>query len=377
MSEEISETASDATSSSSSREDQLRAEFAAEREKLGAQIAKMERQIAWLKRTCVEYWVHAIYRWFRWRILNLPDLVQMKFIKWNKVQIGELRQYDPRPVVYDSLAVTPANGNWLPTFAIATPSFNQANYLPATVASVLGQPGVEVDYFVQDGGSKDGSADWLQTESVRNPRLRWISERDSGQADAINRGLSKVNGEIMAWLNSDDVYAPGALQFVAAYFRDHPEIDVVYGHRLLIDAAGDEIGRWIMPPHNDEALTYFDYIPQETVFWRRSLWEKSGAKLDATFQFALDWELLLRFRNSGARMVRVPYFLACFRVHEEQKTSSQIREVGKPEMLKIRGVADPNDKAYKKLFRKMWFREMRAARMTWLRLQFGQRCETL
>lgn len=353
----------------------LQAEFAVEREKYEAQIAKMERQIAWLKRTCVEYWLHAIYRWFKWRILNFPDLLQLKFIKWNKTIIGELRQYDPRPVVWDTLPVDRVEN--LPAFAIATPSYNQASYLSATVASVLDQPGVTVDYFVQDGGSKDASTTWLESEATRRPQLRWISERDSGQADAINRGLSKVNGEIMAWINSDDVYAPGALQFVAAYFRDHPDIDVVYGHRLLIDADGKEIGRWIMPPHNNEALTYFDYIPQETVFWRRSLWEKSGAGLDATFQFALDWELLLRFRNSGARMVRVPYFLACFRVHEEQKTSSQIREVGKPEMLKIRGVADPNDKAYKKVFRKMWYREMRASRMTWLRMQlFGERSET-
>lgn len=350
--------------------------FSAEREKYVAQIAKMERQIAWLKRTCVEYWLHALYRWLKWRILHFPDLLQLKFIKLNKVQMGELRQYDPRPVKYDDLP-KPALTGALPAFGIATPSYNQARYLPATVVSVLDQGGVEVDYFVQDGGSKDTSATWLESEAASNPRLRWISEPDSGQADAINRGLSKVTGEIMAWINSDDVYAPGALAFVAAYFRDHPDVDVVYGHRLLIDADGNEIGRWIMPPHNHDALTYFDYIPQETVFWRRSLWEKSGAGLDATFQFALDWELLLRFRNTGAHMVRVPYFLACFRVHEEQKTSAQIREVGKPEMLKIRGVADPNDKAYKKIFRKAWFREMRAARMTWLRMQFGQRGEKI
>jgi len=350
--------------------------FFAEREKYETQIAKMERQIAWLKRTCVEYWLHALYRWLKWRIVNFPNLLQLKFIHLNKTQIGELRQYKARPVVYDSLPSTGSSSGPLPTFAIATPSFNQANYLPATVASVLDQAGVEVDYFVQDGGSKDGSVSWLEAQAAENPSLRWTSERDSGQADAINRGLNKVNGEIMAWLNSDDVYAPGTLAFVAAYFRDHPEVDVVYGHRLLIDAAGDEIGRWIMPPHNDDALTYFDYIPQETVFWRRTLWEKSGAGLDTTFQFALDWELLLRFRNSGACMVRVPYFLACFRVHEEQKTSSQIREVGKPEMLKIRGVADPEDKTYKKVFRRMWFHEMRAARMTWLRMQFGTRSET-
>jgi hypothetical protein len=98
--------------------------------------------------------------------------------------------------------------------------------------------------------------------------------------------------------------------------------------------------------------------------------------LDATFQFALDWDLLLKFRNVGARMVRVPWFLACFRVHEEQKTSSQIRDVGKREMLKLRGVADPNEKVYKKAFKKMWYAEMHRSRMTWLRMQFGQRSET-
>jgi len=202
--------------------------FFAEREKYETQIAKMERQIAWLKRTCVEYWLHALYRWLKWRIVNFPNLLQLKFIRLNKTQIGELRQYKARPVVYDSLPSTGSSSGPLPTFAIATPSFNQANYLPATVASVLDQAGVEVDYFVQDGGSKDGSVSWLEAQAAENPSLRWTSERDSGQADAINRGLNKVNGEIMAWLNSDDVYAPGTLAFVAAYFRDHPEVDVVY-----------------------------------------------------------------------------------------------------------------------------------------------------
>lgn len=360
-----------------SREAILKAEFAAERERYEFQIAKMERQIAWLKRTCVEYWLHAAYRWFKWRILNFPDLLQLKFIKLNKTLIGELRQYEPRPIRYDNLDVTVPAGTKLPTFAIATPSFNQAQFLPATVSSVLEQPGVEIDYFVQDGGSRDTSAEWLKNHATENPRLRWVSEKDAGQADAINRGLSKVSGEIMAWINSDDTYAPGVLRYVAKYFHDHPDVDVVYGHRLLIDADGAEIGRWIMPPHNDEALTYFDYIPQETVFWRRSLWERTGAGLDATFQFALDWELLLRFQRAGARIVRLPMFLACFRVHEEQKTSSQIREVGKPEMLRLRGVAAPNDKAYRKVFKRMWYREMRASRMTWLRMQFGQRGERI
>ena len=95
----------------------------------------------------------------------------------------------------------------------------------------------------------------------------------------------------MAYLNSDDLLLPGALPTVAAYFAQHPEVEVVYGHRVVIDEAGDEIGRWVLPPHDDKALRWADYIPQETLFWRRSIWGKSGGRMDETFRFALDWEL--------------------------------------------------------------------------------------
>ena len=120
------------------------------------------------------------------------------------------------------------------------------------------------------------------------------------------------------------------------YFAQHPEVDVVYGHRVCIDLNDQEIGRWIMPPHNEQVLTWADYVPQETMFWRREIWERSGGYLDESFQFALDWDLLLRFQDSGAKIVRLPRFLGAFRIHPAQKTAAWYHDVGLKEMDRLR-----------------------------------------
>jgi GT2 family glycosyltransferase len=139
----------------------------------------------------------------------------------------------------------------------------------------------------------------------------------------------------MAWLNSDDLLAPGALRFVAEYFAAHPEIDVLYGHRIIIDDDDRDVGRWIMPRHNPKTLEWIDYVPQETLFWRKRAWDLVGG-IDPSFHFALDWDLLARFQQAGCRTVRVPYFLGAFRVHAEQKTSQAIHTTGAEEMRRIR-----------------------------------------
>lgn len=339
-----------------------------EKEAYEARIQALERKIKWLKRTSIEYWLHATYRWFKY----LPDRTQLRFIKLNEEQMGSLRQYPGRPIRYDELPA-PRDCSDLPTFGIATPSYNQAPFIEQTVRSVMEQEGLEIDYLVQDGASTDGTIEKLRDLESGLGNFRWVSEKDDGQADAINRGLGSVTGDILAWINSDDFYAPGALGCVAAYFRDHPEVDVVYGHRICVDAAGQEIGRWVMPPAAPDALSYFDYIPQETVFWRRSIWEKVGG-VNADFQFAMDWDLLRRFRDAGAIMVRLPYYLACFRVHPEQKTSAKIKDIGKQETLLLRPEKGL-DPAFDKRFRKVWFREHRRARISWLLLQRGKRSE--
>ncbi len=220
--------------------------------------------------------------------------------------------------------------------SIVTPSFNQAAFLPETMESVLHQADANCDYVIQDGGSSDHSVERIKQHSAR--LHAWDSTPDSGQADAIAKGFAKTSGradDIMAWINSDDFYLPGTLSYVLRYFERHPEVDVVYGHRILVNEASQEIGRWYLPRHDSEVLRLNDFIPQETLFWRRRLWEKVGG-INPEFRFAMDWDLLLRFQAAGAKFVRLPRFLACFRIHSLQKTSAQLHSVGQHEIDQLR-----------------------------------------
>jgi ADP-heptose:LPS heptosyltransferase/GT2 family glycosyltransferase len=255
------------------------------------------------------------------------------------MQIGVLRHYDPRPLAWDRRLPRP---RWpaprLPRLAVVTPSFGQERFLERTLRSVLDQEYPQLLYVVQDGGSRDRSPEIIARHAAR---LRhWESVPDQGQADAVHRGFAHVAGDlapddIMAWLNSDDRLGPGTLRFVGEYFATHPAVDVIYGHRIIIDEEDREVGRWIMPRHNPATLEWIDYVPQETLFWRKRAWDLAGG-IDPSFQFALDWDLLARFQQAGCRLVRVPYFLGAFRVHAEQKTSQAIHTTGADEMRRIR-----------------------------------------
>jgi len=255
------------------------------------------------------------------------------------MQIGVLRHYAPRTLRWDERMPAPRlRDATLPQVAVVTPSYGQEAFIERTLRSVLDQQYPRLVYGVQDGGSKDGSAGIIARYA---PRLHyWESAPDRGQADAIQRGFARLApllapDAIMAWLNSDDLLAPGSLRFVAEYFATHPEVDVVYGHRIIIDDDDREVGRWIMPRHDPATLEWIDYVPQETLFWRKRAWDRVGG-IDPSFQFALDWDLLARFQQAGCRLVRLPYFLGAFRVHAEQKTSQAIHTVGAEEMRRIR-----------------------------------------
>jgi len=228
------------------------------------------------------------------------------------------------------------NNEQLPSISIVTPSYQQAWALGRCMNSVLGEHGVPLQYVVQDGGSTDGSADLIRSHEAK--LAAWESAPDGGQTHAIVLGFAKTSGrptDLMAWINSDDFYMPGALRFVTEYFAQHPSVDVVYGHRVVVNREGQEIARWFLPKHDSEVLRLNDFVPQETLFWRRRIWDKVGG-LDTSFQFAMDWDLLLRFQAAGAKIVRVPYFLGCFRIHAQQKTSAQISTVGQAEIDRLR-----------------------------------------
>lgn len=219
--------------------------------------------------------------------------------------------------------------------SIVTPSYNQGEFIEETIRSVLDQGIANLNYVVQDGGSNDSTVDVLKTFSSQD--LSWESKPDKGQTQALNLGFSKLpNDEIMAYLNSDDLLLPNALKTVLLFFKENPDVDVVYGNRLLVDEDSKCIGQWVLPHHDSEVLSYADYIPQETMFWRSELWDKIGGSFDESYRFAMDWEILLRFKAAGARFYHMDKYLGAFRIHSAQKTSAIINEVGDLEMQKLR-----------------------------------------
>jgi glycosyltransferase involved in cell wall biosynthesis len=289
------------------------------------------------------------------------------------MQIGILRQYAPRSIVWDEFPKPRLPVHRLPKVGIVTPSYNQRAFVESTLLSVLNQNYPKLRYVVFDGASTDGSPEIIARYADR--LAHWESNPDQGQADAILRGFAKIDDlgptDLMAWLNSDDFINPRALRFVAEYFARHPEVDVVYGHRIIIDEHDQEVARWIMPPHDDPALDWIDYVPQETLFWRKGAWDRVGG-LDPSFQFALDWDLLLRFRVAGLRIVRLPYFLGSFRLHPHQKTSQHIHSIGSDEMTKIRARIHPrgvNHEMIEHYARKIRFQGALCSRLAALKIR--------
>lgn len=249
-------------------------------------------------------------------------------------RLGRLHHHPPVPARLPRVVSLRTRADAMPSISLVVPSYQQGVYIERTLRSILDQEYPRLDLRVQDGGSTDGTVAILKRYQDRV--AAWDSRPDAGQAEAINLGFARSSGEIMAWLNSDDLLLPGALACVGDYFARHPKVDVVYGDRILVNEEGLEIGRWILPAHDDAVLSWADYVPQETLFWRRTLWERVGGCVDTSFAFALDWELLIRFRAAGARMQHLPRLLGAFRVHPEQKTVAAIDTVGFAEMDRIR-----------------------------------------
>ncbi|MBI4964606.1 MAG: glycosyltransferase [Desulfomonile tiedjei] len=279
-------------------------------------------------RVALRSWVLAVYRTMLRKRGN--HALTMLF----RPKLGALKQHEPIQLVLPQHYYQTEPPESHPPISIVTPSLNQAQFLARTIGSVLNQEYSRLEYVIRDGASTDGTKELL--EGFSHHALTWESAPDDGQAHAINLGFKKTTGEIMAYLNADDLLLPGCLNYVVRFFDEHPEVDVIYGHRVLIDDQDREIGRWVLPRHDSEVLRWVDYLPQETLFWRRRIWEKIGGSLDITFKYAMDWDLVLRFIKAGAKFVRVPRFLGAFRVHESQKTTAARRAWGEPEVARLR-----------------------------------------
>lgn len=217
-------------------------------------------------------------------------------------------------------------------FSIITPSYNQGMYLEETIKSILSQEGTFfIDYIIVDGGSRDNSIEVIKKyESLlqrgawpvgcRGIRYRWISERDEGQAHAINKGLAMSDGDILAWLNSDDTYAPGALQKVSETFAVTPDCDVLYGEASYIDESGRTIGRYPTEPFSFKRLAQFNFISQPSTFFRKTAVELVG-HLDDSLHYSMDYELWIRMAGK-CHFLFLEESLATYRLHEASKTVS-------------------------------------------------------
>lgn len=215
-----------------------------------------------------------------------------------------------------------------PRISVVTPSLNQAPFLERTLGSVLSQQGrFDLEYLVFDGGSTDGSVELLRRYQ---DRLVARVEPDRGQADAVNKGLRAASGDILGWINSDDVLRPGALARVAEVFRERPDVEWVHGSCDIIDAEDRPIRTairrykdWRCRHYSFRSLLLENYISQMTVFWRRSAMERAGL-LDAGLHYTFDYDLWLRLARVGPP-VFIPQTVAAFRWYRQSKSGARYR----------------------------------------------------
>lgn len=229
-----------------------------------------------------------------------------------------------------------------PIVTIVTPSFNQARFLEKTIQSVLGQDYPQIEYIIIDGGSTDGSVDIIKKYETH--LKYWVSEPDAGQSNAINKGFAKAAGRIFAWLNSDDLLAPSAVKVAAYYLMNYPDIGLVYGDRLHIDAKGNVIGLNQGPSFKQNMFKRNVTLPQETVFFKKEVFEKAGG-LDESLHFAMDFDLWYKM-NKITNIRHLPFFMGFFREHESAKSVTVHRTI-ESDSLRYR---NEHEEVYKKKF---------------------------
>jgi len=230
-----------------------------------------------------------------------------------------------------------------PLVSIVTPSYNQADFLEQTIQSVLGQDYPRIEYIIIDGGSTDGSVDIIR--KYQNYLTYWESKPDRGQAHAINKGLSRARGNILGWLNSDDVLLPDTTSRAVEYLSANEDVDVVYGRLNRIDSQGNLVPTPTLPKDvlefNEKTAIGECIVNQPGSFWRWRIMDKVGL-LNEDLNYALDYEFWVRMVLAGAKFRRLPEPVANFRLSDHSKTVGQTAEAALERLAVLdRFVSDP------------------------------------
>ncbi len=201
--------------------------------------------------------------------------------------------------------------------SIITPSFNQGKYIEETIKSVVDQTYKNIEHIIIDNESDDGTIEILK----KYRHLKWLSEKDKGQTNAINKGIKMSSGEIIAWLNSDDLYYEDAVEIVVEFFQANQGIDMIYGNCMLIDEKGTEIELVKLGPFDFHKLLYsMNYIPQPSVFFKKETYNEVGP-LNEDFSYAMDYEYWIRV-GLKKEIAYIDQILSKFRLHNDSKTVS-------------------------------------------------------
>ncbi|MCC6730585.1 MAG: glycosyltransferase [Chthonomonadales bacterium] len=230
------------------------------------------------------------------------------------------------------MAESRAGAEW-PRISVVTPSYNQADFLEETIQSVLNQEYPNLEYMIIDGGSTDGSVDIIRR--LEDRLAWWVSEKDRGQAHAINKGLERATGDVFAFLNSDDLYTAGALRRVGAAFRENPPA-LLYGKCRYVDAEGAPMDEFPFHPALDlETVLADNLLPQPSAFVRMDVCREVG-RFDETMHYAFDHDYWVRAMLRGYRLSALPELLSLYRLHPSSKTQTS-RSHFDADMEKVHG----------------------------------------
>jgi glycosyltransferase involved in cell wall biosynthesis len=249
----------------------------------------------------------------------------------------------------------------LPHISIVTPSFNQAKYLPETIESILNQSYPNLEYIIIDGGSTDGSVDIIKR--YESHLSYWVSEKDSGQSDAIMKGFDRSTGELFAWVNSDDVLFPGCLHRIASTYIGQGQPDIIHSDVAYLNSEG-RIIRFVRIPAQSRFFCSKGvwYAQAPAVFFKSRLFHKVGG-LNRHYHLSMDFDIWVRLMNIGTKVVHVPYYLGGFRWHELSKTVQFLDQSEKhdnPEAIEICGLQLPRLTRSQRIF---WQYVLKARRL--------------